>query len=106
MPATFGVTSIPTGFTKPTGCVIKQITDKESTETKKVRNELGKTIRNIPDKLKVREVTIEMSGIAPLSLAVEGDFTAGALKVLRVRNQETNEDVPVSTVGMKSYASA
>lgn len=102
MAATFGVTLIPSGFTKPTGCVIRQIGDKSSLEASKVRSELGVTVRNIPHRLVTREVTIDMDGIAPLSLAVPGDFAEGTLKVMRVRNQESNEEVPKSTVTMKA----
>jgi hypothetical protein len=103
MAATFGVTSIPAGFTKPTGCVIKQISDKTTLDTSKVRSELGVTVRNIPHRMITREVVIDMVGIAPLSLAVPGDFAEGTLKVMRVRNQEGNEDTPQSTVTMKAH---
>jgi len=104
MPATFGVTTIPAVFTVPTGCVVKKLTDKESIETVKYRSAVGITIRNIPKKLKMREVTIDMVGIAPLSLVAAGDFSDGVLKVVRVRNQETNDDVPASTATLKAYS--
>lgn len=104
MAATFSVTTTPAGFTVPTGCVVKKISDKESIETVKYRGPTGVGIRNIPKKLKTREVTVDMIGITPLSLCVAGDFASGALKVVRVRNQEVGDDVPSSTVTLKAYS--
>lgn len=104
MAATLGVTNLH-GFTVPAGCVIRQLSFKESIENYKKRSATGTTIRNIPGHLKTTELVAELDGLAPLSLVTAGEFTEGTLKAVSVRGNEGNEDVPTSTVTMKAYES-
>lgn len=102
MAATFSVTDLH-GFTEPTGAVIQQISYKESIESYKVRDKSATTVRNIPGKLKTTEMTVEMEGNVALTGVTPGAFTEGELKEVRVRNTQSNEGVPTSTVTLKAY---
>lgn len=104
MPTTFGVQNIPEEFAVPVGCVVKQVQDKRSIDTQKYRGPSGTTIRNIPKRLVTQEITIELEGIVPLTMAVAGEFTSGVPKITRIRVSEGGEVTPTSTVTMKAYS--
>ena len=102
MAATFGITDLD-GFTIPAGCTERRVSSKNSISNVKRRGPTGITIRNIPTKVRTVEQTIEMDGVAPLTLLEAGAFVADTFKVVRVRNRENNDGVPESTVVRKKY---
>lgn len=103
MPATIGATNT-SGYSVPTGCVLKKSAVKSSIGTVKYRSAAGVTIANIPTKIVTTTHTLDLVGAAALTAVTAGAFTSGTAKATSIRVSETAEGVPESTVTLTAFA--
>lgn len=92
MPATFGVTNT-FGLSAPNGGVIEESSSESEVEAKTIRDQTGTTCRAVPGKLKKTTVSIKGRGTASLGTVTAGALS-GAVKVISVKNAESNDDFP------------
>jgi hypothetical protein len=103
MPATFGVTS-NFGLTPPTGGTVEESTSEDEIEIKTIKDATGTTCRAVPSKMIKTTVTIKGRGLASLALAAGA--LGGTVKVISVKNTESNDDFPNYEMTGTSYATA
>ncbi len=103
MPATFGVTS-NFGLTPPTGGTVEESTSEDEIEIKTIKDATGTTCRAVPSKMIKTTVTLKGRGLASIALAAGA--LGGTVKVISVKNTESNDDFPNYEMTGTSYATA
>lgn len=100
MPATFGVSNL-FDLTAPSGGVVEESSSESEVEAQTIRDQTGTTCRAVPGKLKKTTVSIKGRGQAALASVTEGALS-GSVKVISVKNAESNDDFPTfETTGVK-----
>lgn len=100
MPAIFGVSNL-FDLTVPSGGVVEESSCESEVEAKTIRDQTGTTCRAVPGKLKKTTVSIKGRGQAAIASVTEGALS-GSVKVISVKNSESNDDFPTfETTGVK-----
>ena len=102
MPADFGINST-FGLSAPSGGVVEESSTEDEVEAKTIRDENGTTCRAVPSRMIKTTVTIKGRGRSDLSVAAGS--LSGSVKVISVKNSETNEDFPTFEVTGVKYTS-
>ena len=91
------------GLTTPTGGYTNESSEDESLEIATVQDELGVTVVAKAKKLLTKSVSIKGKGDANLAGVTAGPFTAGTVKVLSAKQDETNGEFPDFEISGKAY---
>ncbi|XHR27547.1 MAG: hypothetical protein ACFUZC_16575 [Chthoniobacteraceae bacterium] len=102
MPATLGITD-KFGLTAPTGGIVEESSCEEEVEAKTLKDETGTTVRARPGEMVTTTVSLKGRGTGDLSLVTPGAL-GGDVKVISIKNTETNDDYPEFEMTGKSYA--
>jgi hypothetical protein len=102
MPADFGINNT-FGLSAPSGGVVEESSTEDEVEAKTIRDENGTTCRAVPSRMIKTTVTIKGRGRSDLSVAAGS--LSGSVKVISVKNSETNEDFPTFEVTGVKYTS-
>ena len=103
MPASFGVTS-NFGLTTPTGGTVEESSSEDEVEAKTIKDETGTTCRAVPGKM--IKTTVSIKGRGTSSVAVAAGTLSGTVKVISVKNAESQDDFPTYEMTGVSYATA
>lgn len=102
MAATFGVTQLH-GLTVPAGGYAQETSSEDSVETATVRNASGVTVKVVPKKVVTSTYTLKGKGGAALAAVTAGAMTGGSMKVVSVKNSESNDDFADFEITGKKY---
>ena len=91
MPATFGVTD-NFGLTTPAGGTVEESSSEDEVEAKTIKDETGTTCRAVPGKM--IKTTVSIKGRGTSSVAVAAGVLSGTVKVISVKNAESQDDFP------------
>ena len=103
MPASFGITS-NFGLTTPTGGTVEESSSEDEIEAKTIKDGTGTTCRAVPGKMVKTTVSIKGRGTSDVAVAAES--LSGAVKVISVKNAESQDDFPTYEMTGVSYATA
>ena len=103
MAATFGVNQLH-GLTVPSGGYAQETSSEDSVEVATVRNASGVTVKAVPKKVVTSTYTLKGKGGAALTAVTAGAMTAGTMKIVSVKNSESNDDFADFEITGKKYS--
>lgn len=104
MPATFGIDD-SFGLTPPEVSTIEETSSTQELEAKTIRDDTGTTCQAVPGGVIKTTVTMKGRGTADISLADAGAFVGGTVRVVSVKNSESNDDFPTYEITGTKYES-
>ena len=103
MPASFGITD-NFGLITPAGGTVEESSSEDEVEAKTIKDETGTTCRAVPGKM--IKTTVSIKGRGTSSLALAAGALGGDVKVISVKNAESQDDFPTYEQTGVKYTSA
>jgi hypothetical protein len=105
MAAVIGVTEL-NGLTAPSGGFVHESSKETTRETATIRNASGVTVVAVPKPLITTDVMIKGVGDPELAGVTAGSFTAGTVKIISAKGEESNSDFPTFEIKAQSFETA